>query len=349
MILYMKRIYTVMLLLVAIFSCSDRTVDFKRMKKIDAHVHLRYKGPEFLEQAVRDGFQIIAILTDHYDIPWQQDFLKVQEQYNAGLFKYVTTFTMQGWDEPDWRQNTLNYLREDFERGAIGVKVWKNIGMVFKDKDSNFVMIDDPRFDPIIDFIKSKDKTLAGHIAEPRDCWLPLEQMIVPSNREYYSANPQYHMYQHPEYPSYKQLIRSYENMLEKHPNIRYVACHLGSIEWSMEELAKRLDRFPNMAVDLAARVDDIQFLDQTEVRDFIIRYQDRILYGTDLSIKEKHDPNKFIEEMHRTWRNDWRYFVTDSLLTIEKSDKTIFGLKLPADVLKKIYYTNAKNWYPGI
>jgi predicted TIM-barrel fold metal-dependent hydrolase len=329
--------------------CSDRSLSFSELEKIDAHIHLRYTGVEFLDQAASDRFQVIAILTDHYDIPWQLGFLEIQAENRPQQFKYLTTFTMKGWDEPDWQQNTLNQLKTEFAKGALGVKVWKNIGMEFRDKNGDFVMIDNPGFDPIIDFIETNDKTLTGHIGEPRDCWLPLEQMIVPSNREYYSANPNYHMYQHPEYPSYETQISSYERMLEKHPNIRYVACHLGSIEWDMKELAKRLDRFPNMAVDLAARVDDIQFLEQTEVRDFFIQYQDRILYGTDLSIREHHDPLAYAQEMHRTWKNDWRYFATDSLLTIEGLDKPVVGMHLPPQVLQKIYYSNAKKWYPEI
>ena len=60
---------------------------------------------------------------------------------------YLTTFSMKGWDSPDWQKNTLAYLEASFEKGAIGMKVWKNIGMVEKDKDGKFIMIDNPKFD----------------------------------------------------------------------------------------------------------------------------------------------------------------------------------------------------------
>jgi len=304
-----------------------------------------YFGPE----AIQDNFRPLVIILDHYDIEIQKRYVERQKQLHPDKFAYITAFTIQGWDEPNWIEKTIAGLKKDFENGAIGVKVWKNIGMEFRSKNGNFIKIDHPKFDPIIDFIASQNKTLTGHIGEPRDCWLPIEKMVSPSNRRYYQSHPEYHMYLHPDYPSYEELIQSYDNMLQKHPNIRYVGCHLGSIEWNVEELGKMLDKHPNMAVDLAARIDDIQLLDQKKVREFFIKYQDRILYGTDLGISEDADPQAFIQRMHEIWKNDWRYFATDSLATIRGSDLQIKGLHLPEKVLRKIYFENAKKWYPGI
>lgn len=229
------------------------------------------------------------------------------------------------------------------------MNVWKNIGMQFQDKNGHFVMIDDPKFDPIFDFIESHGKKLTGHIGEPRHCWLPVEKMLASSNCEYYEEQPQYHIYLHPEFPAYEDHIKAYECMLEKHPTIRYMGCHLASLEWSLEELARRLDRFPNMAVDLAARIDDLQILEREEVRQFFIKYQDRILYGTDLSIKEKPDPKAYTEHMHQTWLQDWVYFATDSIITISGIEKPVRGLDLPASVLRKISRVNAQKWYKRI
>ena len=336
------------LLLVPV-GCTKKKPDFTSMPKIDAHLHIRYSGPEFLDQAMADNFKVISIFVDHSDISWQKSFIEQQKKNRLNQIEYITTFTMQGWDEPDWQEKTMAHLKNEFENGAIAVKVWKNIGMVFRDKDSNFVMIDHPQFGPIFDFIESQGKTLTAHIGEPLDCWLPLDQMKANSNREYYRNHPQYHMYLHQDFPSYNEQIQSYERMLEKHPNLRYVGCHLASIEWSMDELAKRLDRFPNMAVDLAARIDDIQLQDREVVRDFFIRYQDRILYGTDFSINEMHDPIAFAKQAHQTWLRDWTYFSTDSVMTIPGIDKSVHSLDLPSSVLNKIYRLNAQKWYPGI
>ncbi len=337
------------ILFLGLNGCEKTLLNFATMQKIDAHLHIRYSGSELLDQAATDNFEVIAILTDHYDIGWQKKFIDRQHQQHPQKIAYITTFTMQGWDAPDWQEKTIAHLNKEFANGAIAVKVWKNIGMEFKDKDGNFVMIDHPRLDAIFDFIESQGKTLTGHIGEPRDCWLPIEKMIAESNRKYYTMNPEYHMYHHPEYPSYEDQINSYKRMLKKHPHLRYVGCHLGSIEWSMAELAKVLDEFPNMAVDLAARIDDIQLLDRDEVHQFFIKYQDRILYGTDLNIKEQHDPKAYAEYAHQTWLSDWTYFSTDSVMNIPGINKPVPGLDLPPSVLRKIYRFNAEKWYPDI
>jgi predicted TIM-barrel fold metal-dependent hydrolase len=337
------------LIVASIFGCTEKKLNFETMSKIDAHVHIRYNGPELLDQAKKDNFKVLAIMTDHYDINWQERFIEKQKKNHPNQFEYITTFTMKDWDNPEWQSKTIAHLKEAFDEGAIGIKIWKNVGMEYKDTDSNFVMIDNPRFDPIFNFIESQGKTLTGHIGEPRDCWLPLDEMLANSNRRYYSTNPQYHMYRHPDHPSYDQQINSYKKVLEKHPNLRYVGCHLASIEWNLKELAKVLDEFPNLAVDLAARIDDLQLLDSEEVGKFFMTYQDRILYGTDLSIKEEHDPKTYAEHAHQTWMNDWKYFTTDSLLSLPGLDQPVRGLNLPAVVIEKIYRLNAEKWYPGI
>lgn len=329
--------------------CGQKTPDFISVQKIDAHVHIRYSGPEFLNQAVDDNFKTIVVLTDHYDIEWQQSFIDDQRILHPGQFKYLTTFPMEGWDKPDWEERTTAHLKKAFDHGAIGVKVWKDIGMEFKDKNGNFVMIDNSRFDPVIDFIESENKTLTGHIGEPRDCWLPIDEMKAGSNRRYYGEHPEYHMFLHPECPSYEDHINAVSRMLEKHPRIRYVGCHLASIEWSMEELGNMLDQFPNMAVDLAARIDDIQLLPREDVRAFFMDYQDRIVYATDLNIKEQHDAGAYAEHAHEVWVRDWTYFSTDSVMSILGMDAPVRGLDLPLSVLKKIYRANAQTWYPGI
>ncbi len=111
-----------------------------------------------------------------------------------------------------------------------------------------------------------------AHIGEPKNCWLPLEQMSVNNDRNYFKAHPEYHMFLHPENPSYDEIINARDRFVEKHPDMRFVGAHLGSLEWDVDELAKRLDRFPNMAVDVAARVPHIQFqskANREKVRDF--------------------------------------------------------------------------------
>ncbi|UCH63394.1 MAG: amidohydrolase family protein [Fidelibacterota bacterium] len=335
----------------ALMGCAKEQMDFAALRKIDAHFHVRHAGPEALAQAAADNFRVVSPMVDHgdsEDLLRQWKFSTQQLQHHPEQFAYLTAFPIEGWDDPDWQENTLSYLKQEFENGAIGVKVWKNIGMVFQDQHGAFVMIDDPKFDPIIDFIEAEGKTLTGHIGEPRDCWLPLEEMVATSNRNYFSRNPEYHMYLHPEYPAYEDHIQAVSRMLEKHPELRYVGCHLASIEWSVAELGKFLDRFPNAAVDMAARIDDLQNQDRDAVRAFFIDYQDRLLYGTDEGIGEDDDAAS-TRRCHEVWMQDWTWLATDSVMTIPRVEHPVPGLGLPAKVLEKVYRLNAEKWYPEI
>ena len=160
--------------------------------------------------------------------------------------------------------------------------------MTYKDSAGQFIMIDNPKFDPVIQFIINQDKTIMAHLGEPKNCWLPLDQMTVNNDRNYFKNHPEYHMYLHPEYPTYDDQINARDRFVEKHPDMRFVGAHLGSLEWDVDELAKRLDKFPNMAVDMAARIPHLQHqtkLNREKVREFLIRYQDRIIYATDSGI----------------------------------------------------------------
>jgi predicted TIM-barrel fold metal-dependent hydrolase len=256
---------------------------------------------------------------------------------------------MKGWDNPDWQEKTLAYIDESFKKGAIGMKVWKNIGMVEKDKDGKFIMIDNPKFDTIFNYLERKGIPVCGHLGEPRNCWLPLEQMTVSSDSSYFERNPHYHMFLHPEYPSYEDQINARDNLLTKHPDLKFIGCHLGSLEWNVDSLARRLDKYPNMAVDMSARICHLQYQsaqDRGRVRDFCIKYQDRLLYGTDVGYSGSSDPERFRKSMHETWIDDWKYLTSDEEMTSDKFRGTFTGLKLPAAVVDKIYNGNAIKWY---
>ena len=117
--------------------------------------------------------------------------------------------------------------------------------MELRDSNGQFVMIDDPRFNPVLDFIEAKDITLIGHFGEPKNAWLPLEEMTISGDSSYLAKNPKYHMYTHPDFPSYQDQIKARDNVLAKHPNLRFVGAHLGSLKWDVNALARHLDKFP--------------------------------------------------------------------------------------------------------
>lgn len=329
--------------------------DFEKVKKIDAHVHINAMNPYLLEQAREDNFKLLTINTDvpYYGITVKEQFqiAKQLQKEHPDAVSFISTFELENFGKSDWSDKNLEFLKKTLQEGAIGVKTWKNIGMELRDVDSSFVMLDDPAFDPIISFIENNDLTLLSHVGEPKNCWLPLDEMTVNNDRFYFGEHPQYHMYLHPEYPSYESLIASRDRLLDKYPGVRFVGAHLGSLEWSVDELATTLDKYPNMAVDMAARICHLQHQaieNYEQVRDFIIKYQDRLLYGTDIEVDHSTTSNEK-SHWHEIWLNDWIFFVTDEILEANEVNGSFKGLKLPKPVIQKIYYENAKQWYNGV
>jgi predicted TIM-barrel fold metal-dependent hydrolase len=326
--------------------------DFQKVRKIDAHVHLDSENPDLAEIAREDNFRLIANTIDFDGIA----SIEKQNSISRNLRKqfpdnvsYITAFAFETRDSTGWAEAANTRLKADFEDGAIGVKIWKNVGMTFKDSSGRFILVDNPVLDPVINFIISQNKTLLAHIGEPKNCWLPISEMTVGNDRDYYTKNPEYHMYLHPECPSYEQLITARDNFVERHPDLRFVGAHLGSLEWNVDELAKRLDKYPNMAVDLTDRICHLQLQSITDwerIYNFIMKYQDRLIYGTDFTNYETTDPEKAKVGWHQVWLNDWKYFVTDSVMTDTRVAGDFKGLKLPKTVVDKIYFGNAVNWY---
>lgn len=327
--------------------------DFKTINKIDVHCHVNTKRPAFMEQAVEDNFRILTINTESSigTIEGQQDSAHFQQKAFPGRLAYLTTFSMEGWCEDGWTEKAITYLKESFRKGAIGVKVWKNIGMVEKNEDGEFIMINDPKFDPIFSYLQEEGIPVCGHLGEPKNCWLPLDEMTVNNDKRYFKNHPEYHMYLHPEYPSYEDQIMARNNLLEKFPDLKFLGAHFGSLEWSVDEMAKHFDRFPKMTVDMAARMCHIQKQAQTDwqkVHEFFIKYQDRILYGTDGGDYGKRvKSDKLKENTHRGWKRDWKFLTTNETLTSGDIEGEFKGLLLPKSVIDKIYYKNAENLFP--
>ncbi len=325
--------------------------DFASVEKIDAHYHIYTDENHTMEQALNDNFKIYCINTYSGGcervVEAHQWLKAIQNKYPED-FAFSATFCLDGWDEPAWVDNTILWVDQCIADGASSVKVWKNIGMEFHDKDSILIMIDDRKFDPVFKHVSDKGVPLVGHLGEPKNCWLPVEEMTTKNDSGYFTRNPQYHMYLHPEFPSYEEQMAARDRMLEKNPEMVFVGCHLASIEWSVDELAKFLDRFPNASVDMAARMGQMFYQtreDREKVRNFCIKYQDRLLYGTDI-IDRGGSKESFQKSLHETWMRDWEYLVTDNVMTSSLIDGEFQGLKLPKEVVNKIYSGNTKNWY---
>lgn len=324
--------------------------DFGSVRKFDSHIHLNTTDTAFINLALKDNFRFLDIVDDRpfgITMDEQLEIAFGQHKNFHVQMNFATTFPVKGWDDADWQEKTLNHVKESIAKGAVAVKIWKNIGMDLRDKSGRFIMLDDPRLDPLYDYLTKKKITLIGHNGEPRDCWLPLDKMTVRGNRSYYSQHPEYHMFLHPEYPSYDDQINARDNMLAKHPGLRFIGCHLGSLEWSLDELAERLDKYPNMAVDLSRFTNlHIHAMNNWQAtHDFFIKYQDRLIYGTDRSVNSTNNPEGMKKGVHNSWLSHWLFFATDQMIKVPEINGEVKGLHLPADVIDKIYYRNAVKW----
>eukprot|EP01059_Diplonema_ambulator_P023074 TRINITY_DN3847_c0_g2_i1.p2 TRINITY_DN3847_c0_g2~~TRINITY_DN3847_c0_g2_i1.p2 ORF type:complete len:367 (+),score=158.42 TRINITY_DN3847_c0_g2_i1:1181-2281(+) len=328
---------------------------FVAFQKLDAHTHHNVEGLTFGKTATECGFD--GIMTINADIaldewPYVAEQKRLAKAVKGNNVHWCTAFTMEGFEEPGWVERTIEGIQQDLAAGATGVKVWKNIGMEERKANGAFIMIDDPLFDPIFRFLADKGVTLVGHCGEPKNCWLPVEQMTVNNDKEYFAANAKYHMYKHPEYPSYQQQIDARDNMLRKNKNLRFMGCHLGSLEWSVAELGKTLDEFSDMSVDFAHRMCHLQYQakDNREgVREFFMKYQDQLVYGTDLMFFKGDSPQKIRDTCIETWFSDWKFLATDEALSCPEVNGEYRGLALPEYVLRKVYYTNALRWFPTL
>jgi hypothetical protein len=341
---------------------SYTAADFQRVPKFDAHVHANTDDHEFLDIARKDNFGLLSINVDYPDFPSLADQARIAHalaQADPVHFHFATTFSMKNFGSARWTPDTELAIDAELARGAVAVKIWKNVGMIEKDSHGNLIMIDDPKFNGLMAHLEARHVPLIAHQAEPKNCWLPLDQMTTENDRSYFRDHPEYYMYLHPKQPSYERLMAVRDHFVGLHPRLIFVGAHLASLEWSVDALSAFLDAYPNATVDLAARMSQVQYQsvhNQSQVRRFFIRYQDRLLYGTDLTKSPveagdraqnpRIEPGSFAKEADETWRSDWIYLATPARQHIDAIAADVEGLALPSSVIDKIYHANAMRVY---
>jgi predicted TIM-barrel fold metal-dependent hydrolase len=324
--------------------------EFRSIEPIDAHTHVFQTSPELIRLFQRLHIHTLDILY----VDDQNPYLKELEPQktdgrsfvasSVGLAQLCTTFNPFQVGRPRFPNDTIAELNRDFANGAVAAKIWKNIGMEIVDSSGRYLMADDPIFEPVYKDIAAQGKTLIIHSADPDEAW----GLHPPgSSTKYYEANPQWDMSKKSGAPDKQTILKARDHLLAGNPDLRVVGAHFGSMEDHLDEVADRFDRYPNFAVDTAARVSRLVFQPRDKVRAFFLKYQDRILYGTDLHLYAGAiDPGIF-ESWEKQYARDWRYFATDD--TFEYLGQRVEGLNLPRPVLKKLYHDNAVRWIPGI
>jgi len=142
----------------------------------------------------------------------------------------------------------------------------------------------------------------------------------------YYQENPQWFLYNKPGFPSKQTILDARDHLLAANPELRVVGVHLGSMEKDIDNIASHLDQYPNFAVDMAARMEYLMIAPTDNVRAFLIKYQDRVLYGTDLDLLATADVTASLKEWESTYIRDWKFLATDE--TFDYEGRKVRGLK---------------------
>jgi len=238
---------------------------------------------------------------------------------------------------PGWAENAVAQLEADIAAGAVGIgEISKSFGLSIRKADGSRLHIDDPELDPVWEAAARLHVPVFIHTADPEEFFRPvdyenerwLELSLFP-NRQY----PQ------DRFPSFEELLRERDNLFRRHPQTTFVAAHLGWLANDLTALAKLLDENPNVYTEVGAVLYDIG-RQPRGAREFFIRYQDRILFGKDAFQPEEYPYY-------------WRVFETaDDYFDYYRPYHAfwkLYGIDLPDEVLKKLYYANALRITPGI
>lgn len=330
------------------------------MQRIDAHIH--YAGGHPADRALLDrlGLKLFNISVATPDTErWRARTAQWHKLADEDPVHYawctsfdLPTFTKTGSTEPDYAERCIADLQRDFDAGAVACKIWKNIGMEVQKPDGEFIMVDDALFDPIYDFLQKRDIALLLHIGEPLACWQPLDNPDNP-HYNYYKNNPQWHMHGKSDFPSHGQIIAARDQLVAKRPKLRIIGAHLASLEWDVDEVARRLGQFSNFAVDTSARMLDLTWQDSAKVRDFFAAFPEQVLYGSDMVYNDFTAQLDEDERQHRIaaaearWQMEFAYY--ESAGPVDVRGRTVQGLGLDGELLENFYRKNAQRWYPGL
>lgn len=331
---------------------TDRELpQFSALDPIDTHTHAFQDAPALYAMLKRLNLHTLDItLVDDFD-PELKDLPKERKDawtvvhHSDGYIAMCSTFDPFKYSEPNFARNANRIIDEDFSHGAVAVKIWKNVGMEIKDAKGSYIMPDNPVFEPIFKNIAAHNKTLVAHLADPNTIW----EAPNPDSADYgyYMQHPELYMYTKHGAPSKASILAARDHVLEANPNLRMVGAHLGSMEADFHDLAQHLDRYPNFAVDLAARMPYVEMQPRADLIAFITKYQDRLIYATDNELSADSNAPATMKRWENVYANDWRFFATEDV--VEYHGHNIHGLALPQPILRKLFHDNAVKWFPGI
>ncbi len=318
---------------------SEHKTPRAKFPMIDIHSHHQRLTPEYVDKLIKEmdsiNLRVIVNLSGGTGERLKQTIAAMKGRYPDRFVVFANVST-DGLNEPGFGARAAARLAEDVRSGAQGLKIFKNFGMDMKYKSGERVKVDDPEWDPIWAMCGKLKIPVLIHTAEPSAFFDPIDK-----NNERWLELKQFPNRARPpeKYPPFETLMTERNNMIAKHPKTTFILAHLGYHGNDLARLGKLFDTYPNAYVDIAAVLAEFGRQPYT-TRDFLIKYQDRVLFGKDIYepseytyyfrvMETRDDYIEYYRRRHAFWR--------------------LYGLYLPDEILKKIYYKNSLKLVPGM
>jgi len=265
----------------------------------------------------------------------QQSVQNIKDNF-PNRFVVFANVDFNGVGEEGWAEKAANQLAEDCKNGARGLKVYKSLGLRNEDTEGNRIAVNDPRLDPIWAKCAELGIPVLIHTADPKSFWDEFDA----DNERWLELKTHPRRKRDATHPApWEQLIAEQHDMFKKHPNTTFINAHMGWFANDLGKLGELLDEMPNMNVGIGAIIAELGRQPRF-AKQFFIKYQDRILFG-----KDSWKPNEF-PTYFRVLESDDEYFPYHKKY---HAFWPMYGLDLPDDVLKKVYYKNALRIVPGL
>lgn len=306
---------------------------------IDVHNHQRAGSPEQVDRLVRDmdglNLRIMVNLSGGYGDRLKQSIAALKSRY-PDRFAVFANINFTDLDKPDYPQRAAAQLEEDVRAGAQGLKIFKNFGMDLKDSNGQRVHVDDPRFGPVFETCARLGIPVLIHTAEPKGLFDPVDKY----NERWLELKLYPGRGRPPErYPSWEELLAEQHRLFARHPKTTFINAHMGWLGIDLARLGALLDKMPNVNVDISAVVEELGRQPRF-ARQFFIKYQDRVLFGKDTWRPAEYGTYfRVFETADEYFEHDRKYHGMWKL----------YGLDLPDEVLRKLYYRNALRVVPGL
>ena len=270
------------------------------------------------------------------DLYFDKSIKNIQENHpnRVGLFLNVD---FESIDDENYAETQVKIIRDGVKKGAIGLKVYKSLGLRNKDSKGNRIRVDDERIGPIWDVCGELGIPVLIHSADPFQFWLPKDDQ----NERWFELKEKPGRYYGDSdfIPPFEDIINEQHTIFKRHKNTTFINAHLGWMGNDLKKLGQHLDEFPNVMTEFGAVIAELGRQPKT-AKKFFIDYQDRILFGKDSYNKEE------FYTYFRVLESDDEYF---DYFRKRHAFWKMYGLNLPDEVLKKIYYKNALRLFPSI